>query len=182
MSVWDGSIEDVSTITPLIVKAPTKPLAIIMSGVACSGKTTWVKKYYRKFMYISRDAIRVQMAGGKYVFDPQMEDRVTKEVNHLCAIATANKGCNVVIDQTNCKAGYLNSFIEKFKPTHNIQIVVLYQPLWKLYVRNYWRWVQTGKWIPLKVIRDMYNNQKKMPWANWLDYIKSPEILKYVKS
>ena len=133
-------------------------------------------------MYICRDAVRVQMANGKYIFNPTLEDKVTKEINSMIAIATANKGCDVVIDQTNCKSGYLKAFVDKFNPTHDIQIIVLYQPLWKLYVRNYWRWVQTGKWIPLKVIRDMYSNQKKMPWGNWLEYIKSPEILKYAKA
>jgi len=133
-------------------------------------------------MYICRDAVRVQMADGKYIFNPALEDKVTKEINSMIAIATANKGCDVVIDQTNCKSGYLKAFVDKFNPTHDIQIIVLYQPLWKLYVRNYWRWVQTGKWIPLKVIRDMYSNQKKMPWGNWLEYIKSPEILKYAKA
>lgn len=172
MSYWDGFTEGFVS----------KPKCILMQGPPCSGKTTFIKKHYRKYMYISRDAIRVQLAGGKYEFNPEMEAKVTKEVNHLIAIATANKGCNVVIDQTNCKAGYLNEFVEKFKPTHAIQIVVLYQPLWKLYIRNYWRWVQTGKWIPFKVIKNMYNNQKKMPWGNWLEYIQSPEILKYAKA
>lgn len=161
---------------------PIKPMCILMQGPPLVGKSTFCKKYYKNFMYISKDAIRMQMAGGKYVFNSALEEKVEKEVNSLCAIATSAPCSNVVIDQTNCKAAYLNSFIGRFKPTHDIQIVVLYEPLWKLYVRNYWRWVQTGKWIPFKVIKNMYNNQKKMPWGNWLEYIQSPEILKYVKS
>lgn len=133
-------------------------------------------------MYICRDAVRVQMADGKYVFNPALEDKVTKEINSMIAIATANKGCNVVIDQTNCKSGYLKAFVDKFSPTHDIQIIVLHEPLWKLYIRNIWRYLGTGKWIPFKVIKTMHKNQQNMPWADWLEYIKSPELFKNVKA
>jgi len=111
------------------------------------------------------------MAGGKYVFDPKKEKEVDERVEFMIKWVVDHKA-DVVIDQTNCKMSYINKFINGFKNTHDIEIVEFYQPLWKLYFRNCKRWIQTGKWIPFKVIRTMVKNQRKLDWETLRQYFK----------
>lgn len=155
------------------IKSMCRPRCYILSGPPCSGKTTFRELYLPYERCICKDDIRTHMAGGKYVFDRRLEEKVQQEVDILVAQAVANKE-NVVIDQTNVKLGYLQAFVDSFKDTHNITIYPFYEPLWKLYLRNIKRYLVKRKWIPFKVINTMCKNQKKMQTGGLIQYFKMP--------
>jgi len=153
-----------------------KPHLIILQGPPAVGKTTMRKKLWPHYTCICRDDIRIQLAGGTYVFNFATEEKVNTEVGILVAQTVANKE-NVIVDQTNVKAKHLDYFIEKFKETHEMFIISLSEPLWKLYVRNVWRWIWEKKWIPFGVIRAMQKSQKNFPYKNYLQYYRTPTTI-----
>lgn len=138
----------------------SKPKCYIMCGPPCSGKSTYARRY--GLPIISCDKIRMEyFPDGIYRFDPKIEKEVW-EVFYLRL--KLYHVTNFVIDNTNCKNAYIDKIIEELNPGYEIYIKKFNVPLWKLYYRNIIRYLEQGKWIPFKVIKNMKKNFDKLKY------------------
>jgi len=126
-----------------------KQKLIILSGIPCSGKSTFAKKC--GFPVISCDEIRKEIKEEKLVWR-----RFYRELNYL--------NTNICIDNTNCKQEYINKIKENLNKNVNwdIEIKRFDISLWKAHYRNIIRYLKTGKWIPIKVMNSMYKNYNNL--------------------
>ncbi len=142
---------------------------IILSGIPLSGKSTIAEnaKKYLGYHIISRDQIRMDLSGGKYVFEPSREKYVTETFNFWFNEYVKN-GYNIILDNTHVKEHYLNDWLKRKPEGYDIEFVFIDIPLWKAYYRNIIRWAFTGKWIPFKVINDMKKCYDKIDKSKYL--------------
>lgn len=151
--------------------------ALIMVGLPNSGKSTLVKQFVREeladgriWSTVSRDIIREYMHPGKYVFDPKKEKEVTRIFNSTLENRIAT-GVNIVIDNTNLLETYIDAYIKAFEEAgYHIGICECKCPMWLLYLRNIWRRITKNKWIPIKVIKKMHWDSKKLNRAKYSKY------------
>lgn len=152
----------------------------ILSGIPTSGKTTWSYEQIRKLclkqgiVAVSRDVVRKRLFGDNYKQNNLDEILVTEEFNReletwLYVAYEKDKTDQVenvvIIDNTSCKASYINSFIKtvlKKCPTAKIEVKFFDISLWKAFVRNIRRYLTTGKYIPWEVIKNMKKNYDKI--------------------
>lgn len=125
------------------------PKCIILSGIPCSGKSTFAKKC--EFPVLSCDEIRLELKNEKLVWE-----RFYRELNYL--------DTNICIDNTNCKQEYINKIKQNLNKnlTWDIVIKKFDISLQKANYRNIIRFIKTGKWIPIKVLSNMYKNYNKL--------------------
>ena len=110
-------------------------VAYILVGPPCSRKSSWMEKQAGDFIIINRDDC-VQEIGKKYgvhsyneaydlVYD---DDKILEEVDSLYLkrknFAKNSKNSNVVIDNPNLKIKNRQNWINAFKSTHEINVVV----------------------------------------------------------
>lgn len=159
-----------------IYRKPIDGTAFILSGIPCSGKSTFalqLKKIGYNIEYISRDAIRLEMYNGDYrkiTFSPISEQMVTNIYNgRLRAAIEAKK--NIILDNTHCRSSYLKEAIYSFAGTnYKIYVKFFDIPVWKAYIRNVIRYIKERKWIPMKVLRAMDKNYKKINKNDYEQY------------
>jgi predicted kinase len=132
------------------------PKCYILSGAPLSGKSTWAKK--QGLPIISCDELRKIYTGGTYKFDPKIEKEIWQDFYYR--IACMEK--TFIVDNTNCKQTYITKIMRELPVTFEVEFVRFEIPLWKSYYRNVIRWMFTGKWIPLKVIKNMKRNYKQL--------------------
>ena len=139
----------------------------ILVGIPTSGKTTWA--YYQQEIYggvviISRDDVRDSLAyiqQKKYVQNKYNENQVTTIFNNRLTVAVARE-LDIILDNCHCKESYIDEWI-KMKPNgYTLRIIFFDCPLWKAHIRNVLRYLKTGKWIPIKVIKNMKKNYDKI--------------------
>lgn len=135
----------------------TNAYCIILQGPPCSGKSTFAAMI-PEFEVISRDKIRKELFGDNYKQNWKQEELVTEYEDYLYA-EVKQKNLDVIIDNTNLKQKYIDR-IEKLLPDHYHLIVRFKQPLWRLVYRNFKRYFQTKKWIPLRVLYRFYVQSK----------------------
>lgn len=150
----------------------TKPLAYILSGIPTSGKTTWIKeKKLFPFQVICRDEIRLEYLGPDYKQNSADERDITGIFNARMKTAIDNKS-NVVIDQTNVKESYIDHLVKEFREGgYSIKIIFFEISLRQAYWRNFKRYLITGKYIPIKVIKAMKENFDKLNKAKYTLYL-----------
>ena len=136
------------------------PKCIILQGIPNSGKSTWANKQYG-FIILSCDNIRYIKFGKEYKFSPWNEKMVWDDFYDLIEI-WVYIGRNIIIDNTNLKQAYINQIMCRLTDNYEVEIKRFDVSLWKAHLRNIIRRVKTGKWIPIKVIKAMYNNYKKL--------------------
>lgn len=136
---------------------------IILCGIPNSGKSTLAEKAkkYMGYHIISRDQIRIDLSGGKYVFDPKMENEVTRVFLFWFKEYVKN-GYNIILDNCHTKEAYIDEYIKRKPDDYKIEVVFFDIPLWKAYYRNVKRWILTGKFIPFSVIKNMWINYNKI--------------------
>lgn len=136
-----------------------KPQFKILSGIPTSGKSTYCNKYKDDFAILSRDGIREVLYGKRYKQNNESERRITKVFNNALN-SLLGDGKNIIIDNTNVKEAYINSFLKTIEqyPDYDVEIIFFDIPLWKAKYRNIIRYTKTGKWIPNKVMNAMYNS------------------------
>lgn len=142
------------------------PEIIILCGIPASGKSTWTKKYItnnnRFTKSISRDDIRERYFSQPYIYTKQNEDRVTEYFNNKFNYLTQRK-FNIIMDNTHCKEKYIDEIINKVDQSKYRVLIKFFDiPLWKAYFRSTVRKIKTGKDIPLKILKDMNKNYKKI--------------------
>lgn len=132
------------------------PEIIVLCGIPCSGKSSWVKTAQEILPYtvISRDTVRETAFPQPYVYTNLTEWEVTKIVDYKFDKYT-NWYRDIIIDNTHCKQSYLNDEIKRKPEGYTLRIIFFDCPLWKAYIRNVLRWILKGKWIPFEVIRNM---------------------------
>lgn len=145
------------------------PKCIILRGAPLSGKSTWAKdikklsdKYCGNYVIVSADEVRLSFTNGKYKFNSKTEDKVWAIFYERLRMFS-RQGFNIIVDNTNLKQGYIDKIWENLvENDYQIEYRYFDVPLWKLILRNYLRYFKTGKWIPIKVIKTMYKNFKKL--------------------
>lgn len=129
---------------------------IILSGIPCSGKSTWAKK--KGIPIISCDIIREDLFGIDYKFTTDNEKVVWNTFYEKIRLFTSD----FIVDNTNCRKIYIDRIKECLDKNCSIQIRHFHISLTKAYYRNIKRWILTGKYIPFKVIKNMQKNYKKL--------------------
>lgn len=132
------------------------PKVYILSGAPLSGKSTWAAK--QKLPILSCDRIRMDYYNGKYKFDSKIEEEVWEDFYYRLKNYTKD----FIVDNTNCKIGYINKIKENLPKEFEVEIVKFEVSLLKSYYRNVIRYILTGKWIPLGIIKNMKKNYKKL--------------------
>lgn len=137
------------------------PRCIILSGIPCSGKSTWAEQ--QNLPIISCDKIRKELFGKTYkqTFKNEIEvwDKFYEQVN--------SQTTDFIVDNTNCKLYYQdrireNLYYGEVNPKTwliwEIEVKRFATPLWKAYYRNVVRYLKTGEFIPFKIIKNMKKN------------------------
>lgn len=133
---------------------------IVLSGPPCSGKTTFAMSL--GLPIVSKDIIRKEYFPQPYRHSSE-NDRKVKEIEDELIDGFVNKLCiDCIIDNTHCKDSYLENIYRKYANKHKIEIKFFKTSLARLLIRNYIRWFQTSKWIPIKDIVQLYKNYKKI--------------------
>lgn len=110
---------------------------------------------------MSCDDIRKEMFGKNYKFTKENEDKVWNKFYDSVEL-NSYLSYDFIIDNTNCREKYINKIKSLLSPDCKVEIKYFHISLWKAYYRNVMRWMNTGKWIPFKVIKNMKRNFDKM--------------------
>jgi predicted kinase len=79
----------------------------LLCGLPGAGKSTWARKKVAEeplTVILSRDDFRTMIHGGVYVFDKIFEALI-KDMEHKALSVCLEQGFNVILDETNIKAG-----------------------------------------------------------------------------
>jgi hypothetical protein len=114
-----------------------------------------------------KNTIREAKYVKNYIFSKERENEVTKEFYKQVGVASTFKSAVIILDDIHCKGSYIDKYLTIFKGMHSnkkmeIYIKFLDTPLWKAYIRNVWRNLRTGKWVPFSVIKTMNRNYKNI--------------------
>lgn len=151
-------------------KKEMKPTVIILCGIPTSGKSTWATKYAKRhpitdsraFFIVSRDHLRKEMFGKNYKHSLENETKVTNHFNQLIGFMLLVER-NLIIDNTHCREKYIDEMLNIFESQGWTVIIKYFDlPLWQAYYRNIKRWIFTGRWIPISVLKNMKKNYDKL--------------------
>jgi len=150
-----------------------KPQFKILSGIPTSGKSTYCNQYVKDFAILSRDGIRELLYGKKYKQNNESEKRITKVFNNALNTLLED-GKNIIIDNTNVKEVYINQFLKVISGYSNYEVEIIFFdiPLWKAKYRNIVRKIRTGKWIPIKVLNQMYSSYTQIDRSKYQKILK----------
>ncbi|MFK7115574.1 AAA family ATPase [Flavobacterium oreochromis] len=124
----------------------------ILIGATGAGKSTFAEYWLRtepNWMRVSRDDFRM-MNFSNTNLAPEDESKITEMVDGSIT-ALINKGVNVLVDATHCRAEYINTYIDKYIEKAHISFKVFDVELDELKKRCKKRFEETGRFIPEKV-------------------------------
>lgn len=127
----------------------------ILIGIPASGKSTWSKDYIRNnadTVRVNRDDFRLMLKSAQMT-EPKIEDMITTLVDATITQSLLRK-CNVLVDATNLKVGYIKSFVEKFKYSADIDYRVFDISLEKALERDAKREATVGEAVIKKLYKD----------------------------
>lgn len=127
----------------------------ILIGVPASGKSTWSKDYIRNnadTVRVNRDDFRLMLKSAQMT-EPKIEDMITTLVDATITQSLLRK-CNVLVDATNLKVGYIKSFVEKFKYSADIDYRVFDISIEKALERDAKREATVGEAVIKKMYKD----------------------------
>jgi predicted kinase len=132
---------------------------IICCGIPASGKSTWAIehcKYNPAWVRVNRDSYR-KMLKDAQMCEPKVEDLITDLQNHAIN-AALNKRLNVIVDNTNLKAKYIEAIVELVKTKADVEFRIFDISLDKAIERDAQREAKVGE----KVIRDMFKDYQRI--------------------
>ena len=140
-----------------------KKHVIIMVGVPKSGKSTWCDRFLEenggedKVKVISYDTLKARLYGSKQY---NIDFNIVKEVFDYSLVTALNDDDieYILIDNENIKKQQRQELVAFIKTIGNCKISFNEFTTPKIIV--YWRAIVSK--IPLRVIRDMYNNYEKI--------------------
>jgi len=160
---------------------------IILAGPPCAGKSTYVEKYKSTFGIlpgdrglgvVSRDQIREDHFPKPYLHRRNTETQVSQIFyDNFKALLIDDSISHILVDNTHCRESYIDIYIDKlikkkYKDfTVKLYILFLDIPLWKSIFRNFIRFFKTGRWIPIRVIKDMHKSYNKINRKKYEQYI-----------
>jgi predicted kinase len=127
----------------------------ILIGIPASGKSTWSKDYIRNnadTVRVNRDDFRLMLKSAQMT-EPKIEDMITTLVDATITQSLLRK-CNVLVDATNLKVGYIKSFVEKFKYSADIDYRVFDISIEKALERDAKREATVGEAVIKKMYKD----------------------------
>ncbi len=147
----------------------------ILVGIPCSGKSTYAWSRLKHLMgtlntplIVSRDIIRDIHFNKPYYHTKENESKVSL----LFDDTIEETNCSyIILDNTHCKEKYIDQIIQKYSNVYKIHITFFDCNLFIAHLRNIFRFRETFKWIPIKVINNMYKNYKKINRSKYAKYI-----------
>ncbi len=138
---------------------------IILVGIPCSGKSSWAREYLKNnpnCIRLNRDDLRVMLRDQGYV-SKDIEDVISSTQSFIVTEATSTVNLDVIIDATNCKLKYIQSWIDNFSDEYDIRVKLFEIDKGEAYSRNSKRYHE-GKQslVPVNVIDNMYNNLQEL--------------------
>ena len=130
---------------------------LILIGIPASGKSTWAKEHVLRndnYVRVNRDDFRGMLKNSQ-VCENKIEDMITELVD-LTIESSLMKRLNVIVDNTNLKAKYLDAIIERFRYQADINFRIFDISLTKAIERDNGRVNKVGE----AVIKGMFNNYK----------------------
>ena len=132
---------------------------ILMVGIPASGKSTWAKEFIKNnsnYIRFCRDQYRIMLQFSQFL-DNRGERLITDMIYSDIRLGL-DAGYNIIIDQTNCKAKYLNEFIKKFDYLADISIKIFDVDINTAIERDLNREASVGE----EVISRMYNDYSNL--------------------
>lgn len=135
---------------------------VINRGVPGSGKSTYARNWVfdgtprNRRARVNRDDIRMQLYGVE--FGVPIEETVVTAVQHGMIRAMLGSGVSVIVDDCNISPKYVTTFTKignEFGADVSVNFVDV--SLGTALERNRMRKEQGGRFVPEKVIVDMYN-------------------------
>lgn len=130
---------------------------IVCVGIAAAGKSTWAKEHVLRnsnYVRVNRDDFRGMLKNSQ-TCENKVEDMITELVD-LTIDASLMKRLNIIIDNTNLKAKYINAIVERFKYQADISFRIFDISLTKAIERDNGRVSKVGE----SVINVMFKNYK----------------------
>lgn len=140
---------------------------IINIGVPASGKSTWTRDYLAKnpnTVCVSRDDFRF-MFRNTPVTEPKIEDLITDLVN-TSILKALMRGCDVIIDATNLKSSYINTFVDLVKFKADVEFRIHDISLETAIERDSKRERKVGEHVIRKMFKDYKNLLDSHPLQN----------------
>jgi predicted kinase len=125
---------------------------IILTGLPAAGKSTWAKNYLSKnqnTVRVNRDLFR-EMLQNAQICDDKIEKLINDLINYTI-LASLDRRLNVIIDNTNLKAAYINEFIELVKYKADVEFIIFDVSVDKCIERDLLREKKVGETIIKKM-------------------------------
>jgi len=135
----------------------------LLVGPPCSRKSTWLKNRNEIFLTVNRDS-SIKFVGEKYNkhsfneaydFIEAKESRkkeVSTHYRHIEEFVKQSKNVDIVIDNPNLKLRHRKEWIDIFKTTHNIRVVLFLNSFKELQNCDNARYMTEGKTIGKEAI------------------------------
>lgn len=110
---------------------------LILIGVPASGKSTWAKEFVRNnpdWTRVNRDDFRMMLKNSG-TCEPKVEAMIN-ELEYGAIDHSLHKKMNVIVDNTNLRAKYINSIVKRFKYKADIDFRIFDISLDKAMERN----------------------------------------------
>jgi predicted kinase len=130
------------------------PQLLLLIGAPGSGKSTFARSFIRtekNWMRLCRDDFRMMNFNDSLM--SRHEEFLISEMLDVSIKTLLRNKCNVLLDATHCRAGYLNYYIEKFNSMADISFRLFECEIDELIARCKKRHEETGRYVPEDVIR-----------------------------
>ena len=139
-----------------------------MVGIPASGKSSWCKEFVKNnssYVRINRDKYREMLQFSQFL-DNRGEKLITDMVYNDIRLAL-DTGYNIIVDQTNCKAKYLNDFIKKYNYLADINIKIFDIDIKTAIERDKHRTATVGEEVIIRMYNDYTNLMKTFDFSKY---------------
>jgi predicted kinase len=131
---------------------------LILVGIPASGKSTWSADFVRRnsdWVRVNRDDFR-KMLKNAQVCEPKVEDMIT-DMMKVSITKCLSRKMNVIVDNTNLKAKYINDLVDTFKYSADIDYRIFDISVDKAIERDNNRDAKVGEGVIKKMFKDYKN-------------------------